>query len=128
MWRPDLKDLVPPARWPELGLRRFLMLAVIAIGLLTVVELARAQPGLAVDCRELASSLALAAWARDMKADENLVAIFYRTHQQHLGDPLARAIEREVRRLWHEKLPASVAVGAAHLRCRETLGKLGGED
>lgn len=59
-----------------------------------------------------------------MKADENLVGIFYRTHHQHLGDGLARAIEREVRRLWHEKQPAPVAVGAAHKRCQETLGDL----
>lgn len=81
----------------------------------------------AVDCSDFAMQMRLALWARDMKADENLVAIYHRTVNRHLGFNLSRAIEREVRRAWKEKLPADKAVEMAHRRCLERLGELGAE-
>lgn len=123
--------LVDEAGRPGLTLGELLI--VFLVGVLAFVTAAPAlgqaqeRQARTLDCRQFATQIVLAAWARDMKADENLVAIFYRTELQHLGDGMARAVEREVRRLWHEKKPASVAVGAAHLRCVETLGLLGAD-
>lgn len=119
-------DLVPPTGWRGFGWQVWVLIAALLLAGL-YARLAPAAPRVVLDCREFAGSIALAAWARDMNADENLVGIYYRTASRHLGHDLARAIEREVRRVWQEKRPSAKAVEAAFLRCQAQLGDLGAE-
>ena len=123
----DLERGVAPARaaWQAFAVIVLLILA-LAMALHFIAR-ASAQERPAIDCNDFAMQMRLAVWARDMRADENMVAIYHRTVNQHLGFNLSRAIEREVRRAWQEKLPASKAVEAAHRRCLEQLGELGTE-
>ena len=123
----DLERGVAPARaaWQAFAVIVLLILA-LAMALHFIAR-ASAQERPAIDCNDFAMQMRLAVWARDMRADENMVAIYHRTVNQHLGFNLSRAIEREVRRAWQEKLPASKAVESAHRRCLEQLGELGTE-
>jgi hypothetical protein len=121
-------DLVPPARWPELGLRQYIVIALIVIGLCSVIGLAQAQPrGLVVDCRELAGLIGSVTWARDMQAKRELVIADVRRRHAHRGQALATAIAHEARLAWHEGLPIDDAMQRAYNRCTERLGELGRE-
>lgn len=115
----------PPVRLAWWGYAIAVALAIAVV--MTLAGIAKAQERTAIDCKDFANQIALAAWARDMRADENMVAIFHRTANQHLGFNLSRAIEREVRRVWHEKLPMGKAIEAAHKRCQAQLGDMGRE-
>jgi len=131
--RTPVDDLVdeltprPPARAAWWGWA--VIVALIFALLLSLHFISRAyaqeRQRLVVDCKDLASQIALAAWARDMQADENLVAIFHRSANKHLGFNQSRAVEREVRRVWHEKLPAKDAIAASYRRCQAQLGEMG---
>ena len=106
----------------------FALIVALLIGVplaLHFIARAQAQSPMRLDCADFSMQMRLAVWARDMRADENLVAIYYRTVNQQLGFNLSRAIEREVRRAWQEKLPAAKAIEMAHRRCLEQLGDLG---
>jgi len=124
-----IEELTPRAQvtaaW--LGWAIACVLAIAVVVALSSIARAQGQPRVAVDCADFSLQMRLAVWARDMKADENLVAIYHRTVNRHLGFNLSRAIEREVRRAWQEKLPADKAVETAHRRCLERLGELGAE-
>jgi hypothetical protein len=121
-------DLVPPARWQELTLRQYIAIAVIVIGLFTVVSLAQAQPrGLVVDCRELALLIGAVSWARDMQAKRELVIADVHRRNASQGQALAAAIAHEARLAWHEGLPIDDAMQRAFDRCTAGLGKLGVE-
>jgi len=117
----------PPVRQAWWGFVALVVLIFTLLLSMHFIALAYAQERarFAVDCKDLANQIALAAWARDMRADENLVAIFHRSANRHLGFNQSRAIEREVRRVWHEKQPARKAVDAAFDRCRAQLGDMG---
>jgi len=119
----------PPARAAWWGFVVILALIFALVLSLHFISRAYAQdrPRFTLDCRELAAHISLAAWARDMRADENMVAIYFSKANQHLGYNLVRALEREVRRLWKEKHPAGKAVEAAHQRCQAQLGDMGME-
>lgn len=121
----DLESGKAPARaaWHAFAVIVLLILA-LAMALHFIARASAQEQRPAIDCNDFAMQMRLAVWARDMKADENLVAIYHRTVNRHLGFNLSRAIEREVRRAWQEKLPATKAVEAAHRRCLDQLGEL----
>jgi len=121
-------DLVPPTRWPQLTLRQYIVIALIVIGLCSVVSLAQAQPrSLVVDCRELALLIGAVSWARDMQAKRDLVVADVRRRNAHQGQALAAAIAHEARLAWHEGLPIDDAMQRAYDRCAARLGELGVE-
>jgi hypothetical protein len=128
MWRPDLDDLVPPTRWPELTLRQYIAIALIVIGLCSVVAMAQAQQrGVVMDCRELAGLIGSVTWARDMQAKRELVIADVRRRNAHQGQALAAAIAHEARLAWHEGLPIDDAMQRAFDRCTARLGEIGVE-
>ena len=130
--RTPFDDLVegvsrPPARAAWWGFIALLVLIFVLVLAAHFMARAHAQERMAVDCKDLAAHVSLATWARDMHADENMVAIYFSKANQHLGHNLVRALEREVRRVWKEKLPAGKAIEAAFKRCQQQLGDMGRE-
>ena len=121
-------DLVTLARWPELTLRQYIVIALIVIGLCSVIGLAQAQPrGVVVDCRELALVIGTVSWARDMEAKRELVIADVRRRHAHQGQALAAAIAHEARLAWHEGRQIDDAMQRAYDRCTARLGELGAE-
>lgn len=127
MWRPDLRDLVPPARWPELSLLEYLAIAGALILALLFAAEAWAQDKPRIDCRELAGVIGAAQWAREMGAKRDLVVHDVRRRNAHRGLPLANAMAREVRYAWHQGLPMQEAMQQAYERCVARLGEIGEE-
>jgi len=126
--KPPFDDLVPATRWPELTLRQYLVIALIVIGLCSVIGLSQAQPrGVVVDCRELALVIGTVSWARDMDAKRELVIADVRRRHAHQGQALAAAVAHEARLAWHEGRPIDDAMQRAFDRCTARLGELGVE-
>jgi hypothetical protein len=119
-------DLVPPTRWPQLTLRQYIAIAVIAIGLMSVVNLAWGR-GVQVNCRELAQLASSVSWAREMGAKEDRVVADLRKRNSIAGQAYGEAIAREMRRVWRTGLPIEEAGQYAYDRCTARLGDIGRE-
>lgn len=125
MWRPDLRDLVPPpTRWPELGLLEYLALAGAVILALLFAAEAWAQDRPRIECRELALLIGTVSWAREMGAKRDKVVHDIGQRHRHLGQVTANAIAREARRSWLEGLPADDAMQSTYDRCTARLGEI----
>jgi len=111
-------DLVPPARWPELGLRTFLAIGILVLLLLPVACPARgvrAQLFTPEQCRHFADFALAGAEARDIGADvEKHLALLRR---RIAGVTLWPLFERELRRVYAEGLEPEKAEESAHTRC-----------
>lgn len=87
----------------------------------------RATRALAFDCGALAASIERIASYRDMDANLGKVLAHVRRLNADLPAQQLEVIEREIRRLWAERLPASDAAFALYTRCQRQLGDMGRE-
>lgn len=85
------------------------------------------QGAVTFDCRALARAIGNVATFRDVDASEDKTVTLYREINPQIQGPQWAAIEREIRRLWRERLPADEAVLALYLRCQQQLGDMGRE-
>lgn len=130
MWRPDFDRLVEPTRWPQLTLRQYIVLAIIAIGLLSVVRMAHGQAPrpqwTAAACQYFAQFARGAADVRDTGADmRKHIRVLRRNAGESLRDVLP-IFEREVARIYAEGRTPAEAEQAAYLRC--VSGEIFGQD
>jgi len=104
------------------------MKAGIAVLLVFYAALALAQDNAArIDCQEFGRVIAAVAVFRDAGADiDKTVALFRRMNPQ-IPAPRWALVEREVRRMWREALPADEAGFSLYLRCQAQLGDMGRE-
>ena len=80
-----------------------------------------------IDCQEFGRVIAAVAVFRDAGADiDKTVALFRRMNPQ-IPAPRWALVEREVRRMWREALPADEAGFSLYLRCQAQLGDMGRE-
>lgn len=119
MWWPDLEDLAKPTRWAPLTLRQYIVLIIIAIGLLSVVELARAQPARWTEaaCTYFARFALQTANVRDAGAQPGKhLKVLRRTAREQDLD-LLPIFERELLRVHAEGLAPEDAEASAYTRC-----------
>lgn len=119
MWRPNLEDLVPPARWPELGLRELILLFLIGVGLLCAASLAwgRGAGFTHQDCLGLGYFVRMTAEVRDLGADVDKHVALVRKRVAPGGADLSDVLERELRRVYAEALPPAKAEESTYTRC-----------
>lgn len=91
-----------------------------------IVAPARAQPVL-FDCEPFATGIARMADFRDTGADLGRVIAMARKRNPDMPFAYRAVVEREMRRLWREGLPAERAREALYRRCMEQLGDMGRE-
>lgn len=81
--------------------------------------------GVQFDCHQLALAIGGMADFRDTGADLTKVLRMARTRNPNASGRHLAVIEREIRRLWAERLPGDVAARRVFERCRTQLGDMG---
>jgi hypothetical protein len=119
MWRPDLDDLVPPTRWPELTLRQYIAIGILAIALSVLAAGVWAQGAVFSDaeCKALAHFARTSAEIRDLEAKLEKHVALVRRRVAEGGMRLSPLLERELRRVYAEGLEPDNAEDSAHTRC-----------
>lgn len=121
MWRPLLDDLVPPPRWPELGWRLYIAIALLLIFLPPLACQARAQARTvfsAEECVVYARGARSSAEIRDIGADLELhLQLLRRRLKTDYGAELTTLFERETRLVYARGLPPDQAELDAYRRC-----------
>ena len=80
-----------------------------------------------LDCTVLASYIRNVVAFRDTGADPAKVIALFRRANGAMPEPRKAAVEREIRRMWREELPAGEAEFALYKRCEAQLGDMGRE-
>lgn len=83
--------------------------------------------GVVFDCAQFGRSIRNVAELRDLDASLEKTLALIRTKNAATPRPQLEAIEREVRRMWRERLPADEAGWALYRRCQAQLGDMGRE-
>lgn len=93
------------------------------------VQPARAQEvrGLIFDCAAVAQGISAAAVYRDVGADLGKTIAYYRENAPSVPEARKAVVEREIRRMWREGLPAAEAAFSVYKRCQKQLGDMGRE-
>lgn len=81
--------------------------------------------GVQFDCHTLAVAMGGMADFRDTGADLEKVVRMARRRHPNSGSAQVAVIEREIRRLWAERLPGDLAARRLFERCRAQLGDMG---
>lgn len=85
-----------------------------------------AQGAVFLDCRELAVAMGVAADFRDTGAElDKVIAMARRRNAEALNPAQLAALEREIRRVWAEKIPVDDVPQRTFERCRSRLGDMG---
>jgi len=100
--------------------------AALAMILALLPRNARGQ-GVYFDCPDFAAAIARLADFRDADADLDKVVRIARRHNPASSSQHLAAIEREIRRMWRERLPQELVAQRLFDRCRAQLGDMGME-
>lgn len=85
------------------------------------------QGGVTFNCGQLARAIGAVATYRDADASEEKTIAMYRAINPQIRGPQWDVLEREMRRLWRERLPAEEAAWGLFMRCQQQLGDMGRE-
>lgn len=122
-WVDDLTQPRPVA----VAIVVLLILCVVAATDALAEGVERPKGGVQFDCRMLAGAIDAVAKFRDVDANEEKTIALYHEINPQLRGPQWAVLEREMRRLWRERLPADEASWALFRRCQQQLGDMGRE-